>query len=255
MTLREFIKPCNFTKRGDGPKYLQLRNLIRKAILSGALEHHDALPAERDLAEFSGLSRVTVRNAIKALVREGTLVQRRGSGSFVSASPNDMQQSTTLLASFSTEMARRCLTARSTWIKRGHFHPSPDEIFALGLPQKSMVSRLMRVRYADDRSMAVERTALPVTILPEPNIVTNSLYAALEELGNAPVRAVQKISAISLRNTDAELLNIPEGSAGLKIERVAYLANGMASEFTLSLYRGDAYEFVADLSPKELEHV
>ena len=107
MTLREFIKPCNFTKRGDGPKYLQLRNLIRKAILSGALEHHDALPAERDLAEFSGLSRVTVRNAIKALVREGTLVQRRGSGSFVSASPNDMQQSTTLLASFSTEMARR----------------------------------------------------------------------------------------------------------------------------------------------------
>ena len=253
MTLREFIKPCHFTHRGEGPKYLQLRNLIRKAILSGALEHSYALPAERDLAGFSGLSRVTVRNAIKLLVREGTLVQRRGSGSFVSASPSDMQQSTTLLASFSTEMARRGLTARSIWIKRGRFYPSPDEIFALGLSQRSMVSRLMRVRYADDRPMAVERATLPVAILPDPNVVNESLYATLENLGNAPVRASQKISAINLKKADAELLKIPEGSAGLKIERVAYLANGIASEFTRSLYRGDAYEFIADLTPNEIE--
>ena len=81
--------------------------------------------------------------------------------------------------------------------------------------------------------MAIERTALPVTILPEPNIVTNSLYETLEELGDALVRAVQKISTINLRKADAELLNMPKGSASLKIKRVAYLANGMASEFTL----------------------
>lgn len=62
-----------------------MRNLIRKAIMSGALEYRGALPAEREISEFLGLSRVTVRNAIKLLVSEGTLVQRRGSGSFVSA--------------------------------------------------------------------------------------------------------------------------------------------------------------------------
>ena len=111
----------------------------------------------------------------------------------------------------------------------------------------------MRVRYADDRPMAVERATLPVAILPEPNVVNESLYATLENLGNAPVRASQKISAINLKKADAELLKIPEGSAGLKIERVAYLANGTASEFTRSLYRGDAYEFVADLTPNEIE--
>ena len=125
MKLRELIQPGNFSHRGEGPKYMQLRNIIRKAILSGALAHEDTLPAERDIAEFSGLSRVTVRNAIKLLVNDGALIQRRGSGSFVSAPSKDMQQSTTLLASFSTEMARRGLTGRSIWLERGHFPPRP----------------------------------------------------------------------------------------------------------------------------------
>ena len=253
MKLRELIQPGNFSHRGEGPKYMQLRNVIRKAILSGALAHEDALPAERDIAEFSGLSRVTVRNAIKLLVNDGTLIQRRGSGSFVSAPSKDMQQSTTLLASFSTEMARRGLTGRSIWLERGHFPPSPDEIFALGLPQNSKVTRLVRVRCADDRPMAVERAVLPITILPEPDSVGDSLYATLSELGHAPARAVQKISAVNLGKSDAKLLNVPQGSAGLKIERVSYLADETASEFTRSLYRGDAYEFVADLTPNEFK--
>ena len=253
MKLRELIQPGNFSHRGEGPKYMQLRNVIRKAILSGALAHEDALPAERDIAEFSGLSRVTVRNAIKLLVNDGTLIQRRGSGSFVSAPPKDMQQSTTLLASFSTEMARRGLTGRSIWLERGHFPPSPDEIFALGLPQNSKVNRLVRGRCADDRPMAVERAVLPITILPEPDSVGDSLYASLSELGHAPARAVQKISAVNLVKSDAKLLNFPQGSAGLKIERVSYLANETASEFTRSLYRGDAYEFVADLTPNDFK--
>ena len=54
-------------------------------------------------------------------------------------------------------------------------------------------------------------------------------------------------SSASSSDISLNSMNIPEGSAGLKIERVAYLANGMASEFTLSLYRGDAYDFVAEL--------
>lgn len=249
MKLQEFITPTDFAQRGEGPKYLQLRNLIRKAILAGVLSRDDALPAERELAEFSGLSRVTVRNAIKLLVSEGTLVQRRGSGSFVSVTQKEVQQSTTLLASFSSEMARRGLTANSIWLERGQFLPSPDEIVALGLRQNVKVSRLVRVRYANERPMAIERAALPVTILPEPDAVGDSLYTTLEGLGNTPRRALQKISAINLERDDARLLKIPEGSAGLKIERISYLANGRAVEFTRSLFRGDTYEFVADLTP------
>ena len=249
MKLHEFIKPDDFAKNGEGPKYLQLRNIIRKAILAGVLSRDDALPAERELALFSGLSRVTVRNAIKLLVSEGTLIQRRGSGSYVSASPKEVQQSTTLLASFSAEMARRGLTANSIWLERAQFLPSPDEIVALGLRQNAKVSRLVRVRYANDKPMAIERATLPVTILPDPNAVGDSLYATLEGLGNTPRRALQKISAVNVERDDARLLKILENAPGLKIERISHLANGRPVEFTRSLFRGDAYEFVADLTP------
>ena len=97
--------------------------------------------------------------------------------------------------------------------------------------------------------MAIERAALPVTILPDPNAVGDSLYATLEGLGNTPRRALQKISAVNVERDDARLLKILENAPGLKIERISYLANGRPVEFTRSLFRGDAYEFVADLTP------
>ena len=95
--------------------------------------------------------------------------------------------------------------------------------------------------------MALERAALPLDVLPNPLDVTTSLYAVLEARGLRPVRAVQKISAINLPAKDADLLSVAEGTAGLSIERSSYLASGRMIEFTRSLYRGDAYDFVAEL--------
>ena len=58
---------------------------------------------------------------------------------------------------------------------------------------------------------------------------------------------MQKISAINLEAPEAELLNVAEGSAGLSIERTSFLESGRVAELTQSLYRGDAYDFVAEL--------
>jgi GntR family transcriptional regulator len=62
------------------------------------------------------------------------------------------------------------------------------------------------------------------------------------------VRAVQRISAANLGPRDAELLGVTPGAAGLRIERIGYLANGKVVEFTRSLYRGDAYDFAVELT-------
>ena len=77
--------------------------------------------------------------------------------------------------------------------------------------------------------------------------VEGSLYAVLAGRGLRPVRAVQRISAANLGARDAELLDVPVGAAGLRIERLSYLASGRVVEFTRSLYRGDAYDFAAEL--------
>ena len=95
--------------------------------------------------------------------------------------------------------------------------------------------------------MAIENASLSADILPDPENISDSLYAHLEKRGQKPSRAIQRISATILSGADAELLEVDDGTAGLKIERISYLPGGQIVEFTRSIYRGDSYDFVAEL--------
>jgi len=230
-----------------GPLYLQLRRWIEDAVHSGAIKPGDALPSERDLAARVDMSRVTVRKAVQDLVREGILVQRHGSGTYVAQQPNRVEQSLSQLTSFTEDMARRGMTVRSVWLDRGTYPPSPEEMVALGLSATDAVARIARLRLTGDTPLAIERAALSARLLPDPEAVGTSLYAHLGKTGNRPVRAIQRIRAVSLSDDDAKLLDVAPGVASLHVERTSYLASGRVVEFTRSIYRGDTYDFVAEL--------
>lgn len=233
---------------GSGaPLYLQLKKNIEDAVRRGVIGPGDALPSERDIALRAEVSRVTVRKAVQDLVKSGLLVQRHGSGTFVASRPERVEQSLSQLTSFTEDMARRGMTVRSQWLERGLYAPSPEEIMVLGLGSGEQVARVERLRIADDTPLAIERASLSARVLPDPAGIGASLYAALQRTANRPVRAVQRISAINLGQTDAHLLGVAPGSASLRIERISYLASGKVVEFTRSVYRGDAYDFVAEL--------
>ncbi len=229
------------------PLYLRLKKSIEEAVENGLIGPGDALPSERDIALKADVSRVTVRKAVQDLVRGGVLVQRHGSGTFVAPRMARVEQSLSRLTSFTEDMARRGMSARSLWLDRGLYAPSPDEIMVLGLSAKELVARVARLRMANDTPLAIERASLSANVLPDPETVSSSLYTALEETGHRPVRAVQRISAANLGEADAALLKVPAGCASLNIERISYLSSGRVIEFTRSIYRGDAYDFVAEL--------
>jgi GntR family transcriptional regulator len=232
---------------GSGPLYLQLQRRIVEAMQDGRLAPGNSLPAERDIAAMTGLSRVTVRKAVEGLVASGQLVQKRGSGTFVAARVERLEQALSLLTSFTEDMARRGKSVESVWLSRAVHSPSPEEVMALGLGAGDRVARLERVRRSDGVPLAIERASLSTRVLPHPELVDTSLYALLETMGNRPVRAVQRISAANLGARDADLLGVVPGAAGLKIERIGYLPSGRVVEFTRSLYRGDAYDFAVEL--------
>jgi GntR family transcriptional regulator len=232
---------------GSGPLYLRLQRRIVEAMQDGRLAPGNSLPAERDIAAMTGLSRVTVRKSVTGLVASGQLVQRRGSGTFVAMAVERLEQGLSLLTSFTEDMARRGKSVQSVWLSRAVHSPSPEEVMALGLGAGDQVARLERVRRSDGVPLAIERASLSTQVLPEPARVETSLYAFLETTGNRPVRAVQRISAANLGARDAELLGVAPGAAGLKIERIGYLPSGKVVEFTRSLYRGDAYDFAVEL--------
>ncbi|WP_313332741.1 GntR family transcriptional regulator [Sphingobium yanoikuyae] len=229
---------------GGGPLYRRLEDALREALRTQRLKPNEALPPERDLASELSVSRITLRKALDSLVEEGLLVRKQGAGTFVA---NRVEKQFAKLSSFSEDMAARGRTVRSEWLGRSVGAVTPDDALTLGLSPGAAVYRFNRIRYADDVAMALEYSTIPGFGLDGADVVGASLYAALEAAGNRPVRALQRLRAVLFNAEQAKLLGIEAGAPGLYIERRGFLDDGRVIEATQSWYRGDAYDFVAEL--------
>jgi len=226
--------------RSGAPLYLQLQRVLRSAIERHVLAPDEALPPERDLAAAYNISRVTVRKALDGLVHARLLTRRQGAGTFVAAR---VEKNFATISSFTEDMLSRGRQPHSKWLSRSEGTVMPEEALALGLGPGSPVYRLSRIRYADGDSMALEYSTVPKDALES---IGDSLYDALGEA--RPIRVLQRLRAVLFTPEQSELLGIEPGSAGLEIERRGFAADGRTVEFTKSYYRGDAYDFVAELS-------
>lgn len=226
------------------PLYIQLANNLRQLIVDGEMLTGDALPSERVLTEITGASRVTVRKAIDELINEGLLLRRQGAGTYIASR---IQQSGEELTGFTADAKNRGESPTSIWLVRSIASPTEDEARYLDIPVTDQVVRFGRVRLSDGEPLAIEHAVVPARLLPDPSIVKDSLYGALEQHGNRPVKGTQKIRASLATPTEAGLLSIQEGSQVLRIERFASLEDGTKVEYTRSAYRGDKYVFVTEL--------
>ena len=227
------------------PLYKQLQRTLRHAIETRVLGPDDALPPERDLATDLSVSRITVRKAIDGLVSEGLLVRRQGSGTFVRAR---VEKNFSKLTSFSEDMRARGRNPRSVWLRKSTGTVTPEEALTLRASPGTPVYRFHRIRFADDVPMSLEYATILASCLPSLDAVESSLYTALERAGNRPVRALQRLRAVLFTAEQANLLQAHEKDPGLLVERLGFLSDGRTAEFTQSYYRGDIYDFVAELS-------
>ena len=246
VTLADIFRPLN--PDNPQPLYRQVQSAIRDAISARVLKPNDALPPERELADSFGVSRITIRKAISGLVSEGVLDTHHGSGNFVRSK---VEKNFAQLTSFTEEMASRGMIASSRWISRSAGTVRPEEALTLRASPGTAVFRFARLRLADDAPMSIEKTTILAECLPSKDAVEHSLYAALRKTGNRPVRALQRLSALILNEEQAQLLGAKAGDAGLLVERVGFNRKGVAIECSQSWYRGDIYDFVAELSSSE----
>lgn len=228
-----------------GPLYQQLERKIREAIHEKKLSPGDALPPERELANQLSVSRITVRKALDILVAEGLLTRQHGTGTFVASR---VEKNFSKLSSFTEDMKSRGRVPNTKWLSRTVGAVTPAESLTLSLSPGSPVYRFSRIRFADGAPMALEYATIPAFCLPSIDALEASLYEALERFDFRPVRALQRLRAILFNAEQAALLNVVVGAPGLSIERHGFLKDGRIVEVTHSFYRGDAYDFVAELS-------
>ncbi|MCD7099961.1 GntR family transcriptional regulator [Stenotrophomonas sp. MMGLT7] len=226
------------------PLYLQLAAKLGDEIRGGKWRGGEALPAERHLCEKLGISRVTLRQAVDALVEQGLVTRRQGAGTFVSS---QIQHQLSGLTSFSETLRLKGFEPGTRWLEQRLRPAHGEEILRLGLSPDTVVAALTRLRSADGRVMAYEQAVLPQHIVPDPAAVGDSLYAYLDARGHAVVRALQYFRAINLPARLAGHLGMKTGEAILHVVRVGYTRDGSAIELTDTYCHNDYYDFVAEL--------
>jgi GntR family transcriptional regulator len=209
----------------------------------------DAIPSERILSAEMGVSRLTLRAALDDLVREGYLVRRRGSGTFVSE-PKIAQELT--LTSFTEDMERRGMRPESRTLeltvvpagaRLGRFlHVSPSEPIVVA----------KRLRLADHETMAIETLHVREALVPgltSKALEEQSFYELLRaQYGTVVVGGTQTIEPTVTNEEESEALGVPLHSPAFLFERFSRTDTGEIVEYVHSIYRGDRYRLVTDLS-------
>jgi GntR family transcriptional regulator len=230
-------------------KQEQIRQRVRALIRD--LGVGEAIPSERRLSTELGVSRLTLRAALDELVREGYLVRRHGSGTFVSE-PKIAQQLT--LTSFSEDMRRRGMVPDSRTISLENVHAGPQVARGLNISPGDRVFRIRRLRLADDEPMALETLHVPVSLVPgltAAQLEHASWYELVEQrYGVVIASGLQTIEPTVTNEEESELLGVPLHSPAFLFEHTSQTVDGRTVEFVHSIYRGDRYRLVAELSQR-----
>lgn len=219
-------------------KYVRVRDYLR-SLVTHELAPGDAIPSERVLCERFGVSRMTVRQAVDALVVEGLLQREQGRGTFVAPSKVDLE---VRLASFGEEMRRRGMDPSSRVLAAEQVPATPDVADALELVPGEPVHHLHRVRLADGEPMAIEQTWVPASLVPGllGEGAPESVYGELRRRGLEPDWGEDTVAASEVDAQDASLLGLRPGAAVLRVARRTF-AGDVACAYSRSSYRADRY--------------
>lgn len=227
---------------GRALKHVQVREYVR-SLVTGSAPGSPA-PSERELVHRFGVARMTVRQAMDALVVEGLLERIPGRGTFVARPRRVASQ----LTSFTEEMSRRGLLGESQTLLARREQAGPGVARALNVSEGDAVIHWRRLRRADGAPMCLEDAYLNEVLIPGflQTGMPTSLYAALDARGLRPSWAEDSITADLAGEDEAVLLEIEAGAPVLRHSRRAFCDEKVV-EVSRSVYRADRFTLFVQL--------
>jgi GntR family transcriptional regulator len=226
------------------PVYRQLTDRLMEEIEDGKLKPGDKLPSERELAERFGVSRMTARQTLSILERQGVVERRVGSGTFVSTRNIEMNLIT--FNSFTNSMLNKGLTP-STKVLSKRILTKPKVASKLKVPEDEPLFFTKRLRLADGIPVSLEESYTPYRYCNgiEDEIGDNeSLYQILKSnYGILLVKAEQFMRTIVPDEMESKLLKISSSTPCFLFEEIACDDKGRETEFSKVLTRGDIVKY------------
>lgn len=227
------------------PLYFQLQEYLRQEIEEGKYPSGSHLPTEAELVEMYGVSRTTVREALRGLAQRGLIIKRQGLGSFVAN--NKIVEVLPGLVSFSFEMEARGFAVESYVLEKRVLIPPPRVLNALQLSQKSQVTQVKRLRHVDKVPIVLSTSFLHNEVSIDEDF-SGSIYSLLEsKYDQRIISGRTSIEAGTANDYESDLLEIKLGDAVLQITWLAYNEHNIPVEYSEATYRGDRYRYVVQL--------
>lgn len=226
------------------PYYLQIKEALKLRILDGDYAAHERLPSESELMKSFGVSRITVRQALRDLHSDGLIFSVQGKGTFVSKPKvvQDVQR----LQGFAEAMNPKGYETSTRVLTIKEARPPRDVTGALALKKSEKVVEVVRIRYLNRAPISVDHSFFPLEVgqrLFARDLATD-IFPMLENELDLPLEYAEL--RIKATTADAEIgqhLNIRPGAPVLKITRLVHTRDGRPIDFEYLFYRGDAYQY------------
>ena len=232
------------------PLYYQIQQFLLEQIQSGTFSPGEPILSEKEISAQMGVSRMTVRQALKSLCNQGVLYSERGKGTFVSGTK--LEKNFRNVLSFSEEMKNQGSRPSAKVLSFGVAQADADAAKALRVKKNEKLISLRRLRLANGAPMAIEWSRIPAHFCPD--LVETfdpraSLYERLAQRYGIQIAVTEEVAEAALANTEeSRLLKIGKGNPVFHFVRTSYLRDGKAVEYVNSTYRGDRYKIVNRLT-------
>jgi len=226
------------------PMHTQIREIVRRRVLDGTYAPHSQMPSESQMMEAFSVSRITIRQALGDLQKEGLIFKVPGKGSFV-AKPKAFQN-LSRLQGFGEAMGPSGYETFSQVLSMRQVPASDVVARRLQLALGDAVYEIQRLRYLNREPISVDQSYFPLALgerLAQEDLPTRDIFVILEnDFGLHLTHADVQIEAISADEFLARQLRIAEASPLLRIERLTY-ADDQPIDFEFLYYRGDAFQY------------
>ncbi|MCX7017523.1 MAG: GntR family transcriptional regulator [bacterium] len=225
------------------PLYHQLEKVILDRISQDDMLHR-MMPPESDLVEIFGVSKITVKKSLEALVKQGLMERKRGFGTRVLR--QKITEDLAKLKSYTEEMAEKHLTTSTQVLKVVVTYPGAETRIKLKMKENEKVLSVSRLRGTSEAFPIVYlHSDIPVSFGISPKEDFNgSLYKLIEEKYRIPIiYAHQVIEAAKAHAEEARVLLMEKGGCVLVMERLTYTMRERPVELVRAVYNPDLYKY------------